>query len=314
MPFPSAYLDTWERHVAFQSQPAIADYHYVTCSRLSTLQGITLKGWCLFYGSHHMRIGSRTKDTSTFFLPGFGPEEETALTETAEKKLTPVISKVETKVFTPVIIDAKCALEAIEDVASFTAEVEAQSAKTWPQFTDSVGYPPSGELERLQRNVEILKLSKQIKEEGRSPTDKESESILSFTGWGSIARIFAGGHEGKALGTVYTDLKALLTEEEWASARAATPNAHYTDPGIARALWAIIKRLGFTGGNIIEPAAGTGVILACMPQDIAKNSNINAVEIDTVLTLPSFRVALSPRFTRPFYAVPRTSVAQTASG
>lgn len=282
MPFPSACLDTWERHVAFQSQPAIADYHYVTCSRLSTLQGITLKGWCLFYGSHHMRIGSRTKDTSTFFLPGFGPEEETALTETAEKKLTPVISKVETKVFTPVIIDAKCALEAIEDVASFTADVETQTAKTWPQFTDLVGYPPSGELERLQRNVEILKLSKQIKEEGRSPTDKESESILSFTGWGSIARIFAGGHEGKALGTVYTDLKALLTEEEWASARAATPNAHYTDPGIARALWAIIKRLGFTGGNIIEPAAGTGVILACMPQDIAKNSNINAVEIDTV--------------------------------
>lgn len=32
------------------------------------------------------------------------------------------------------------------------------------------------------------------------------------------------------------------------------------------------------------------------------------------LTLPLFRVALNPRFTRPFYAVPRTSAARTASG
>ena len=32
------------------------------------------------------------------------------------------------------------------------------------------------------------------------------------------------------------------------------------------------------------------------------------------LTLPSFRVALSPTITRPFFAVPRTSVARTASG
>jgi len=32
------------------------------------------------------------------------------------------------------------------------------------------------------------------------------------------------------------------------------------------------------------------------------------------VTLPSFRVALSPTITRPFCAVPRTSVARTASG
>ena len=34
----------------------------------------------------------------------------------------------------------------------------------------------------------------------------------------------------------------------------------------------------------------------------------------TRMTLPLFRVALNPRFTRPFYAVPRTSAARTASG
>ena len=35
---------------------------------------------------------------------------------------------------------------------------------------------------------------------------------------------------------------------------------------------------------------------------------------DSNVTLPLFRVALNPRFTRPFYAVPRTSAARTASG
>jgi hypothetical protein len=32
------------------------------------------------------------------------------------------------------------------------------------------------------------------------------------------------------------------------------------------------------------------------------------------LTLPLFGVVLNPRFTRPFFAVPRTSVVRTASG
>ena len=41
----------------------------------------------------------------------------------------------------------------------------------------------------------------------------------------------------------------------------------------------------------------------------------NSTHIAVVaVTLPLFRVALNPRFTRPFYAVPRTSAARTASG
>jgi hypothetical protein len=38
-----------------------------------------------------------------------------------------------------------------------------------------------------------------------------------------------------------------------------------------------------------------------------------AIAQTAALTLPSFRVALSPTITRPFCAVPRTSVARTAS-
>ena len=37
-------------------------------------------------------------------------------------------------------------------------------------------------------------------------------------------------------------------------------------------------------------------------------------EVQGTVTLPLFRVVLSPTVTRPFCAVPRTSVARTASG
>lgn len=236
-----------------------------------------------------MRIGSRTRDTLTFFLPGFDPaiEETTATPEMVGQEVnTSILVEAAAKVVFPTIIEApvideSVAVEAITALAT-TVDVPQELPKTWPNFSDLVCIPPSGELERLQRNIEVLKLSRQIKDEGRNPSDQESEKILSFTGWGSIARIFAGGHEGKTLGSVHSELQDVLSEQEWASARAATPNSHYTPPGIARALWSIVKRLGFRGGNIIEPAAGTGAILACMPKDIAQASNVSAVEIDTV--------------------------------
>ena len=45
-----------------------------------------------------------------------------------------------------------------------------------------------------------------------------------------------------------------------------------------------------------------------------RRDQMAAFFVNLPLTLPLFRVALNPRFTRPFYAVPRTSAARTASG
>ena len=56
--------------------------------------------------------------------------------------------------------------------------------------------------------------------------------------------------------------------------------------------------------DYVEMFRGTVSQTSVYPREVVKDA----------LTLPLFRVALNPRFTRPFYAVPRTSAARTASG
>jgi hypothetical protein len=247
-----------------------------------------------------MRIHTRKalKDTNTFFLPGFEPTENFATTAAGIDQLLgsvglagsaqihPIVqaaSKVASEIIQPEIIEAPVAISVVEALSVPEPQALSLAAnKSWPYFSANAGVPPSGEVERLQRNVDILRLSRQLDSEQRSPTPQEAEFMLSFTGWGSLARVFAGGHEGKSLGLLHDELRGILTEKEWTSARASTPNAHYTDPGISRALWAIVKQLGFKGGRVLEPTAGTGLILAAMPRDIALHSDIAAVEIDSV--------------------------------
>ena len=61
----------------------------------------------------------------------------------------------------------------------------------------------------------------------------------------------------------------------------------------------------------VNAAAGASAVASATAAILATQTG----ECDAViacLTLPSFRVALSPTITRPFFAVPRTSVARTA--
>ncbi|MBL7091328.1 MAG: hypothetical protein ISS20_21320 [Acidovorax sp.] len=47
---------------------------------------------------------------------------------------------------------------------------------------------------------------------------------------------------------------------------------------------------------------------------ISQSEHLVRMHSPVLVTLPLFRVVLNPRFTRPFCAVPRTSVVRTASG
>lgn len=63
-------------------------------------------------------------------------------------------------------------------------------------------------------------------------------------------------------------------------------------------------------------SVSAGDLDALCVQNIARFKRPKEYRFSTALpmTLPLFRVVLNPRFTRPFYAVPRTSVVRTASG
>jgi len=83
-------------------------------------------------------------------------------------------------------------------------------------------------------------------------------------------------------GDHYRKLKEMLSPEEWTSAQESTINAHYTSPKVISAMWDAVKRLGFLGGNILEPAGGVGHYFGLMPPSIAKRSQLFGVELDSI--------------------------------
>ncbi|MEW5891073.1 MAG: hypothetical protein ACOZCP_19285 [Pseudomonadota bacterium] len=130
-------------------------------------------------------------------------------------------------------------------------------------------------------NVAAIRLLQKLSEEGRPATEKEKRVLVRYTGWGGLPQAF-DMTDSCAKPHWREEFKALLSREDWEAARASVNNAHYTDPVVVRFIWATLKRIGFAGGRIIEPAAGIGHFLGCMPQDIAAVSDLHAVEIDRI--------------------------------
>ena len=153
------------------------------------------------------------------------------------------------------------------------------SSRRWPQFDSAKYAPVGGQAARIEQNLEALRLAKEIGAHGTSPTDEQRHELLRYVGWGGIAKVFET-FEGNSLAPQQEALKSVLTDSEFSSARASTPTAYYTDPVVVQAMWTLVAQLGFKGGRIIEPAAGTGLFLAGMPAEIATASEITAVEID----------------------------------
>lgn len=135
---------------------------------------------------------------------------------------------------------------------------------------------------RFQRNVRAIELLKQLEDENRYPQSEEERLILGqFSGFGSMKAAFELSENSKWENERKT-LAALLTEEEYASAFNSTKNAHYTSPEIAKTMWNIASRLGFNGGRVIEPSAGSGVFLGTVPDQLLKQTEITAVELDSL--------------------------------
>lgn len=92
-------------------------------------------------------------------------------------------------------------------------------------------------------------------------------------------------------GDFHKQLKESLTPEEYRRAQRSTINAHYTAPDVISAMWDMAVRLGFKGGNVLEPAAGVGHFIGLMPPELADRTKAHAVELDD----------LSGRITRLLY-------------
>lgn len=154
---------------------------------------------------------------------------------------------------------------------------------SWPFISPDDFRPSTNVEQRIHDNIEAIKLVKQLSQESRQPNEGEMATLLRYSGWGGASRVFSpDGSQPHALSDLRNQLQAVTTQDEYAAMQSSVNTAFYTDPCVVRALWAIVQRLGFRGGRIIEPAAGTGHILAGMPTEISKKSEVTAVELDSI--------------------------------
>lgn len=138
---------------------------------------------------------------------------------------------------------------------------------------DAIGTGTPGE--RFNNNVRAIRLLKRLEAEDRLATPEEQEVLARYVGWGGLADCFDERH------SKYAELKALLTEEEYAAARESTLTAFYTPPVVIRSIYQALTNMGFQTGNILEPSCGIGNFIGMRPEALA-DSKIYGVELDGI--------------------------------
>lgn len=98
--------------------------------------------------------------------------------------------------------------------------------------------------------------------------------LARWSSWGAVADVFDPSKENWT--AKHTELRGLLTDEEWSAAERTTLNAHYTDPLVVRQMWRALGSLGFTTGSVLEPGSGAGTFIGMAPD----GARMTGVELD----------------------------------
>ena len=133
--------------------------------------------------------------------------------------------------------------------------------------------------EKYQWNIAAITTLQTLEKENRPATKEEQETLSQYVGWGGLPDVFDGTKDNWH--GEYLQLKELLTESEYEMARASTLNAHYTSPTVIKAIYDAVEQMGFTTGNILEPACGTGNFFGMLPESM-QGSNLYGVELDSI--------------------------------
>ena len=136
-----------------------------------------------------------------------------------------------------------------------------------------------GAKQKYARNIEAIRTLFQLEQEHRGATAEEQQVLSQYVGWGGLSDAFDPDKGNWA--KEYTELKGLLSEDEYAAARSSTLNAHYTGPTVIRGIYDAVERMGFHSGNILEPSMGVGNFFGMLPDSMA-DSRLYGVELDSI--------------------------------
>jgi N12 class adenine-specific DNA methylase/predicted RNA methylase len=215
----------------------------------------------------------------TMWLPGFAPDDPLPEARcTAEIIAFPLISQVHVAV--PVIDEGKSS-DIAERVVEVATDVPAPKPlrSVWPALDGSLHAMLRGEVGKFEANLAAIAVLSLLDAENRFPTDEERSVLNRYTGWGGLPKAFNPEQDDPAWRARAESLPDLLGED-YTSAKGSVVNAHYTAVFVIDAIWEAVRRLGFRGGRVLDPSAGTGYFIGAMPKDLAEVSEITAIEID----------------------------------
>ena len=173
------------------------------------------------------------------------------------------------------VIDGK--VQTFPDATALDEALNAVPAGNFHIMDDDLGV--GGPKQKFARNIEAIRTLFCLEEEHRGATAEEQQVLSQYVGWGGLADAFDPDKDNWA--KEYAELKGLLSEDEYAAARASTLNAHYTSPTVIRGIYDAVERIGFRSGNILEPSMGVGNFFGMLP-DTMQDSRLYGVELDSI--------------------------------
>jgi N12 class adenine-specific DNA methylase len=131
---------------------------------------------------------------------------------------------------------------------------------------------PSGQKARFAANLEAIRVVKALEAEQRPATVGEQAVLARWSSWGAVPQLF----DKDDWAAEREQLRGVLDEREYAAASRTTTNAYYTDAALVQEIWAAVGRLGFGGGEVLEPGSGAGTFIGFAPDD----ARMTGVELD----------------------------------
>jgi len=107
--------------------------------------------------------------------------------------------------------------------------------------------------ERVKDNVSAINLLKEIENQSRLATIEEQKVLAKYSGWGGLSKAFDKKFVDWKEEQI--QVREILSEREYEDAQASVLNAFYTNSDVVDSMYLALERMGFKGGNILEPSA-----------------------------------------------------------
>lgn len=194
-------------------------------------------------------------------------EVENAAPSRAEKAEVTIVNKAELPTLFDMVESSEQTETSVNDEKAKNYVIEDREAVT-------------GAKTKFQNNIAAIKILKQTEAENRAATPEEQGQLSLYSGWGGLANAFESDNDKWK--NEYSELKGLLTDEEYTAARSTVLDSFYTDTAIVDSIYEVIRNAGFEDGNILEPAMGVGNFFGRLPEELRDKVNLYGVEKDSL--------------------------------